>query len=63
MFGYPVKDPERFGVVEINENYKAISLEEKPKSPRSKYAVDGLYFYNNKVVQISKNLKKSERGN
>jgi glucose-1-phosphate thymidylyltransferase len=62
IFGYQVKDPERFGVVEFDQQNKAISLEEKPEHPRSHYAVTGLYFYDNEVVDIAKKVKPSERG-
>jgi glucose-1-phosphate thymidylyltransferase len=62
IFGYHVKDPERFGVVEFGDNGKVLSIEEKPDYPKSNYAVTGLYFYNNDVIQVAKSIKPSDRG-
>jgi len=62
IFGYHVNDPHRYGVVEFDENYKVVSLEEKPTDPKSNYAVPGLYYYDNSVIEIAKNIKPSSRG-
>ena len=62
IFGYKVNDPERYGIVEFDEQYKVLSIEEKPKQSRSSFAVPGIYFYDNQVVEIAEALKPSPRG-
>ena len=62
IFGYHVNDPERYGVVEYSKDFKVISIEEKPKNPKSSYAIPGLYYYDNSVVEIAKEIRPSSRG-
>ncbi len=62
IFGYPVRDPERFGVVQFDDDYKVVSLEEKPKEPKSNFAVPGLYVYDNKIIEYTKQVQPSPRG-
>ena len=62
VFAYHVKEPQRYGVVEFNQDNQVVSIEEKPEVPKSKFAVPGLYFYDNEVIKIAKNLKPSDRG-
>ena len=63
IFAYPVKDPERYGVVEFNKNFKVLSIQEKPKSPKSNYAITGLYFYDETIVEKAKSIKPSKEVN